>query len=109
LTEAWLRPETTARLLLVDLALRSYYAEHGRWPDGLEELGSDYLADMPDDPHSSRPLIYRRTADGFLLYSIGFDGQDNGGTFGSPTDYNNAQHRNQAGLDLDLETIIWPK
>ena len=44
-----------------------------------ESLVPDYLAAVPIDPYSGRPLVYRRTGDGYLLYSVGLDGVDDGG------------------------------
>ena len=39
----------------------------------------DYLSQVPIDPYSGRPLIYRRTAEGYLLYSVGSNRVDDGG------------------------------
>jgi hypothetical protein len=34
---------------------------------------------VPIDPYSDRPLVYRRTDDGYLLYSVGSNRVDDGG------------------------------
>jgi len=47
----------------------------GRLPRSAEELG----ALLPRDPFSSRPLVYRPSNTGFLLYSVGRNGKDDGG------------------------------
>lgn len=44
------------------------------------DLLSDIPADQQNDPFSGQPLKYTGTEKGFLLYSIGPDGEDNGGT-----------------------------
>jgi hypothetical protein len=54
---------------------------HGRWPAELQELVPAYLAAVPQDPFTSRPLLVRRTADGLVVYSVGPDGTDDGGMF----------------------------
>ena len=36
------------------------------------------------DPVTGRPLHYRRQANGFVLYSVGTDQEDDGGTGDSP-------------------------
>ncbi len=80
--------ETSAQdgLLIVHLALRAYRAEHdGRWPGSLEELvRAGYLSRVPADPFAPAfdvPLRYAPRTDGApLLYSIGPDGKDDGGT-----------------------------
>ena len=35
---------------------------------------------MPQDLFSGKPLIYRRDGNGFIVYSVGEDGVDDGGT-----------------------------
>ncbi len=66
-------------LLLTEFALREYILEHGRSPESLNELVPRYLPAVPSDPFSDRPLVYRRQADGHLLYSVGANGTDDGG------------------------------
>jgi len=66
------RPIAQNRLLRVALELRAQKLEHGAYPDTFQ---------TPLDPFSpaSQPLIYRRTATDYLLYSVGPDGVDDGG------------------------------
>ncbi len=45
----------------------------------LDDLVPDYLPEVPDDPFGGGPLVYRRTATGYLLYSVGRDQRDDGG------------------------------
>jgi len=74
------KEDTLNRLLLVSLALRAYRVEHGRYPRTLAELAPSYLRQAPGDPFAAgKPLGYRRKGDGYLLYSVGPDGVDNGG------------------------------
>ena len=72
------------RLLIVDLALRCYQAEHGRGPGQLEQLVPTHLKRVPMDPFSGRSLIYRPSGTNWLLYSVGLDGMDHGGRAGHP-------------------------
>lgn len=68
-------------LLITAFALRAYKVDHGSYPESLERLKDGYLRTVPLDPYnSSRPLKYRRTARGYLLYSVGSDCIDSGGT-----------------------------
>ncbi|MHB0936514.1 MAG: hypothetical protein ACYC6A_09010 [Armatimonadota bacterium] len=77
---AFTRRDTLKRLLLVSLALRQYRVEHGRYPKQLADLTPAYLAEIPDDPFALKaPFRYRLTGDTYLLYSVGPDGQDDGG------------------------------
>jgi hypothetical protein len=46
----------------------------------LDELvAAGYLAELPMDPYSEWPLVYRRTEGNFMLYSRGADFKDNNG------------------------------
>jgi hypothetical protein len=67
------------RNLHVAFALAAYRAEQGRFPAGLGELVPKYLAAMPDDLFSGKALVYRPSADGYVLYSVGVNEKDDGG------------------------------
>jgi hypothetical protein len=75
------RSTATRRLLMLELALRQYQLETSAWPDGLESLVPNYVSRMPVDPYDAQrgALRYARTSDGYLLYSVGYDGDDDGG------------------------------
>ncbi len=61
------------------LAIERYRLATGKAPEKLEELVPRYLAQVPIDPFDGRPIRYRPTQPGYLLYGVGMDGQDNGG------------------------------
>jgi len=61
------------------LALERYRLATGKLPEDLNALVPQYLAQVPIDPFDGRPLRYRRTDPGYLLYNVAEDGQDNGG------------------------------
>jgi hypothetical protein len=67
------------RLLAVELALRCYQSEQGRAPNGLEQLVPNYMKQVPSDPFSDRPVVYRPQGTNALVYSVGEDGVDDGG------------------------------
>ena len=73
------RRQAVLRLLICGLALRAYSVENGDPPEKLADLVPDYLSEVPRDPYSGKPLVYRRNAKGYVLYSVGPDGHDNGG------------------------------
>jgi hypothetical protein len=67
-----------------DLARTALAIERSRLPTdelptSLEELVPRYLAQVPIDPFDGRPIRYQRRQTGYLLYSVGTDGQDNDG------------------------------
>jgi hypothetical protein len=92
------RRDALLRLLQADLAIRLFLHQHGQLPEQLDEVVPEYLDSVPVDPFSGQPLIYRRTDDEFVLYSVGADGTDDGGVFGSWADYFLG-----TGYDLDLD------
>jgi hypothetical protein len=67
------------RLLIADLAIRAFHQERAVYPDRLANLVPAELPTVPVDPFSGRPLVYRETKSGYVLYSVGPDGRDDGG------------------------------
>jgi hypothetical protein len=73
------RGQQTQDVVLVAFALAQHQREHGRYPERLDALAPKYLKHVPPDLFSGRGLVYRPAANGYLLYSIGPDGKDDGG------------------------------
>lgn len=67
---------TTIRLLGCAAAVRAYRLRHGSYPATLTEAG---VADLNRDPFTGGAFVYKATEEGFLLYSVGEDGVDDGG------------------------------
>ena len=62
-------------------ALERYYLAHGAYPENLDALSPQFIETIPHDVINGQPLHYCRTEDGrFLLYSIGWNETDDGGT-----------------------------
>jgi hypothetical protein len=62
------------------LGLLRHKKDKGFYPENLQKLMTiGYLKELPMDPYSDKPLIYRRTDDSFLLYSVGPNFKDDGG------------------------------
>jgi hypothetical protein len=74
------RSRAEARCAIAALAAERYRRARGQWPDRLETLvETGYLDRVPDDPYAGGPLRWRRLDDGAVVYSVGPDGQDDGG------------------------------
>ncbi len=73
------RAEQTARHGVLAFALAAYHADQGKYPASLADLSPKYLKQVPDDLFSGKPLIYTPADGGFLLYSVGVNGADDGG------------------------------
>jgi hypothetical protein len=73
------RAEQVQANLYVAFALAAYRADHGHYPAKLDELAPEYLPVIPGDIFSGKALIYRPAEVGYLLYSVGENGKDDGG------------------------------
>ncbi len=72
--------EIQRALVVTALALKRYQLGHGAYPPELGALAPAFLSAAPRDPIDGKPLRYQLKPDGsFLLYSVGEDGEDNGG------------------------------
>jgi len=61
-------------------ALDRFRLAHGNYPETLNALAPQFIAQLPHDVINGQPLHYRRTDDGkFVLYSVGWDDKDDGG------------------------------
>jgi hypothetical protein len=76
-----------ARVRTAQLALaveRFRLAHASALPGTLEDLVPTYLNCVPADPYDGKPLRFRKLEVGFVVYSIGSDGRDDGGLEGNP-------------------------
>ncbi len=73
------RTRIKSDLVLVGFALASYRAELGDYPQELAALVPKYLDALPSDRMVDQPLRYVVRENGFLLYSVGANGRDEGG------------------------------
>ncbi len=74
------RSRAWSRLLATMLALRAFKVEHGNYPATLNELTPKYLSRVPMDPFAdNQSLRYKATGIEYSLYSVGYDGVDDGG------------------------------
>jgi len=61
------------------LAIERYRLAAGKLPDTLADLMPTYLDAVPKDPFDGKDLRYKKLETGFVVYSIGEDGNDDGG------------------------------
>jgi hypothetical protein len=68
------------QMAVAAIAIDRYRLKTGHLPVTLSDLVPDYLPALPQDFMNGRPLRYRLSpADDFILYSVGEDGNDDGG------------------------------
>jgi len=100
LRDEYLASSASLRGLQTVFAIRLFKEDRDRLPQLLDELTPEFLAAVPLDPYSQRPLIYRAVVNDFELYSVGQDRIDNGGRFDALNYYRDP------GFDLDLSQKV---
>ncbi len=73
------RVNATFTMIQLAAALAQFRVEHGAYPQKLEELKPSILNKVPVDERSN-PFVYKPIDKGFLLYTIGDNGKDDGGS-----------------------------
>ncbi len=91
-----------SRMAALALAIRLYEFDHDRRPGALAELVPEYFDAVPLDPFTlNDELRYLVKDDGAILYSVGFDGNDNHGA--APRRANEVIDRSQGDIVFYLD------
>lgn len=61
------------------IAIQELYATGVELPERLEEMPVTLIENWPIDPFSRDSMLYRRMDDGFIVYSVGTNFEDDGG------------------------------
>lgn len=102
-----MRIEAARQSVITVIALKRYQLKHGNYPADLNSLVPEFLASVPLDPVDGQPLRYRLNADGtFLLYSVGEDGNDDGG---NPSLQKNVQSSSFYWQSPHALDWVWPQ
>ena len=97
------RNKTDVQATVTILALQRYKADKGSYPENLRQLiTGGYLTQLPIDLYSGKPLVYRKTDDSFILYSVGLNYTDDGGESGKDRKGRVRKWRS------DGDTVFWP-
>jgi hypothetical protein len=68
------------RAARVVVAVERYRRAHGEaFPDDVSALVPAYLSAVPTDPYSGEGIRFAPADDGYAVYSVGPDREDNGG------------------------------
>jgi hypothetical protein len=91
------------------LALAGYRHDHGEYPKTLAELRPTYIPEIPKDPCSDGDLQYKPEGDGYVLYSVGPNGKDDGGRnfndeYKNYSEYESATEEEKARDDIAIRT-----
>jgi acetyl esterase/lipase len=67
-------------LTRLGFALAAYRADHDAYPDQFSDLAPRYVTKVPGDIFADDgPLHYKRQDKGYVIYSVGINGKDDGG------------------------------
>jgi hypothetical protein len=91
-------------LARVAIALERYRLAHNDYPDSLEVLTPQFIDKVPHDLIGGQPLKYRKTANNFVLYSIGWNEKDDGGV---PAFIQDNPHWLVGSQDLENGDWVW--
>ena len=70
-----------ARLVI---AVERYRLAHGTLPATLDDLAPQFVDAVPQDPFNGMAMRYTVTPTGYAVYSVGKDGNDDGGVLTDP-------------------------
>ena len=85
-------------------AIQRWRLDNDDYPENLVELiNADYLKELPMDPYGGKPLVYKKTADDFVLYSLGCNFEDDNGTV-----FKVQGRVYEWGTDKDGDAVFWP-
>lgn len=88
---------------IVALALKRWRLEKNEYPETLSELiAAGFLKALPADPYSDKPLVYKKTDDDFIIYSVGRNFTDDGGEYGRD------KHGGISKWSDNGDIIFWP-
>jgi hypothetical protein len=73
------RAEAQRSAARLGLALYTYHARKGRFPDNVDDLAPDFIPAVPRDPFDGQAMKFKRSGQGAVVYSVGPDMIDNGG------------------------------
>jgi hypothetical protein len=97
------RMKADVEATFVVLAAKRCKIDKGTYPQNLNELiDAGYLTSLPIDPYSDKPLLYRRTAEGFTLYSVSQNFTDDGGQV-----YRDKEGKPMLWAD-EGDAVFWP-
>ena len=98
------RNRADVEAVLTIIAILRYEQDSGGYPQNLKQLmADDYLKQLPLDPFSEKPFVYKRTDDNFILYSVGRNFTDDGGEYGK-----DRKGKPRLWYSLDGDAVFWP-
>lgn len=106
--QAFVHTQTEINLALIACALERFRMAHGHFPEALDALAPEFLEKLPHDIINDEPLKYRLNEDGrFTLYSVGWNEEDDGGTYPSRETSSAKQFRELSEYHPETGDWVW--
>ena len=106
------RVQTRRNAVVLALAMHRFHRQHGRWPKAAAELVGVYIEEFPVDIINSKPLRFKIVDDEPLIYSVGMDHDDDGGSDAKnnqgPIERSNVRP-GPKNDDFEGDWILWPQ
>ena len=96
-----LETDTQKKMLLLAIALKRFKLHQQAYPDTLDSLVPDYLAQIPRDSYNAAAFVYQKQDGIYTLYSLGTNGQDDGGKIGD------LAHKPLDMLFTPIDSMTW--
>jgi hypothetical protein len=98
------RNKIQVEAVITTIAIIRFKQITGNYPENLDDLVvAGYLKHLPMDPYSDQPLLYKKTAGNFTLYSVGPNFKDDGGQV-----YRDEKGKPQLWHDEFGDAVFWP-
>jgi hypothetical protein len=83
---AFARGLALLRMARTALAIELYRSNYGHLPADLDALVPEYLPEVPEDPFDGKPMRYVKLPQGYKLYTVFANLQDDGGRQAEPSE-----------------------
>ncbi len=106
--QGFARIQTEINLAVVACALERFRMANGKFPETLDALAPEFLEKLPHDIINGQPLRYRLAAGGrFILYSVGWNEKDDGGTYRTSSASNSGGLRGFSEYHPETGDWVW--
>jgi len=97
-----IRDAAQLRCAATAAAVERYRLAHGDLPSQLADVAPEFIPEIPADPFTGTPLLYKLAEDSCVVYSVGQDGKDDGGV-----EFESDADGQRSGEQLDLPFRLW--
>jgi hypothetical protein len=71
--------QATMQAMQLGIACKIFHTQTGYFPESLDQLAPGIIPEIPLDPFTGKPFLYKKDGTGYILYSFGSNEKDDGG------------------------------